>query len=289
MIAPPVSGPIEQARLAVRRAAVRRQLKALAGGKRHVASIDLNERGVDVASMTDALTRHLHEESIEVRRLVWSFQRAGLADAALDGLSSRSAAERRSSARLVGALRVESAVGPLAALLGASDRSVSDAAARALGRIGGARSAEALLSAVQRHGMRRTLIGELAHAAPDLFLEVRLGEPQRPGLMPAIALAAGLRRRRTAARPLMVLAVHGNRRERVISCRALGWLRTGSALGVLVGALEDPEWKVRASAAKALGVFRMQVAAPALEARLDDSHPRVRGAAQMALRRLEAR
>ena len=60
----------------------------------------------------------------------------------------------------------------LAPLLESKDRAVADAAARALGRIGGAQSARVLLMAIQRAGLRRTLIGELARAAPDLFLEV---------------------------------------------------------------------------------------------------------------------
>ncbi len=111
-------------------------------------------------------------------------------------------------------------------------------------------------------------------------------ESQRPAVAPAAAIAAGLRRRHTATRPLLALLLHGNRRERAISCRSLGWIGSGSAASVLIGPLEDPDWKVRMSAAKALGALQAEVATPNLERLLGDRNPRVRRAALTTLRRL---
>ena len=111
-------------------------------------------------------------------------------------------------------------------------------------------------------------------------------DPQRPNVVPAAALAAGLRRRHTAIGPLLALLIHGNRKERVISCRSLGWIGAGTATSVLLGALEDVDWKVRMSAAKSLASLGAQLAVPNLERLLDDRNPRVVKAARSALRRL---
>src|SRR5207247_2241985 len=133
------------------------------------------------------------------------------------------------SARIVGALRMYEAVPWVAQLLDSRDRSGSDAAARALGRSGGTGSARALIKAITRKGLNRRLVAELARAAPDLLVESALAEPQPQSVRPALAIAAGLRRRRAAVGPLIALLENGSRRERVISCRALGWIGARNA------------------------------------------------------------
>jgi HEAT repeat protein len=273
----------------MKRAAVRHQLEAVASGKSQKLSLDLEEKSVDLAFALSRMTRRLRPESPQIQRLAWTFYHSGVTDKIIDRLTSSNPIERRKSARIVGALYLERAVSWLAPLVLSRDRSLSDAAARALGRIGGAPSAEALLLAIHRSGLRRTLITELARAAPDLFLEVAVTEsdPRRPTAVPAAALAAGLRRRHTATGPLLALLMHGNRKERVISCRSLGWIGSGSATSVLIGALEDGDWKVRMSAAKALGALRVQLAEPNLERLLGDRNLRVSTAARSALRRLD--
>lgn len=244
--------PLAQATHTIRRGALRRSLVAIAAGKSDDLSIKLDDKTFDAASVVDDVAKPFAIESIELQRLVAAFRNSGAADAVVDGMAAKPAATRRQSARIAGALRLAGAVSWLSPLLASKDRSVCDAAARALGRIGGPRSAQALLLAIQRAGMRRTFIAELARAAPDLFLEVALSEPQRPGVKPAIALAVGLRRRQTAVGPLLALLMHGSRRERAISCRALGWIGSPAAIAPLNTALSDPETKVRVAAAKAL-------------------------------------
>src|SRR5439155_48680 len=168
----------------------------------------------EITKGTDSLTR-----------LVVALHRSGVADAVVAGLAEDDPLQLERCCRILGALRLEPAVPWLAPLLRSEHVAVSDRAARALGRIGGIRSAEALLAATRRAGTRRTLVVALARAAPDLFIETVLSSRRRPGLLGAAALAAGLRRRHTAVGPLLALLDSGTRRHRAISCRALGWMR----------------------------------------------------------------
>jgi HEAT repeat protein len=162
-----------------------------------------------------------------------------------------------------------------------------DAGARALGRIGGASTAEALVAAIQRRGQSRRLISELARSASDLFLESAIEDSEWLVVRPALAVAAGLRRRRTAISPLLGLLERGSRKERVISCRALGWIGAANAVPAIEQLLANHDWKLRMAAAKALGSLRAHVSKPALERLYFDRNPRVRKAAEQAVRRIE--
>ena len=282
-------GVIHQATAGIRRGALRRQLQAVAAGKRATVSIDLEQSGVDVGEAIEEITNRLPMESMPVQRLVFAFKRSGTADRVVERLAAKSPQQRARSARVVGALQLTEAVPWVAALLESRDRAVLDAAARALGKIAGARSATALVLAIQRRGLSRRLVAELARAAPDLFVEVALTEPQRPAVRPALAIAAGLRRRQTAVAPLIGLLEHGSRRERVIACRALGWIGSGTAVPIIKGALVDRDWKIRMSAAKALGALHAQDAKDDLKYLQIDRNARVRKAATQALYRLKPR
>jgi HEAT repeat protein len=274
------------ARVALRRAAVRRQLQAVAAGNSGELAIDLGEPGVDVVAVVDQVVRQWRVDSSQMQRLAWSFERSGVAARAVDGLAASGRAERERSTRFVGAMQMEEVVPWVAPLLGSPDRALSEGAARALGRIGGVRSAEALLVAIQRVGARRVFITELARSAPDLFVEVALGERLQPQVVHAVAIAAGLRRRHTAIAPLLALLARGNRRERVIACRSLGWIGADGVTAALVEALDDREWKVRLSAAKSLGALRCAMALPGLQKLQADNNPRVRKAATYGIRQI---
>jgi HEAT repeat protein len=205
----------------------------------------------------------------------------------IERLSARGVRDRVTAARIIGALRISEATPWLSALLIAHDSSVAEAAARALGRIGGTRSAAALMLAIQRKGMSRRLVSELARSAPDLFIEVALQDRHKPPVRPALAIAAGLRRRHTAVTQLIALVQEGSRRERVIGCRALGWIGARTAIPVIREALGDRDWKIRVAAAKALGALHASSCRPDLEPLLADRNPRVRQSARHALRRME--
>src|SRR5439155_1159206 len=143
---------------AVTKSAVERSLKRdidvqiqFDGSRPEQAAVD----GVDVGEAIEEITNRLPMESMPVQRLVFAFKRSGTADRVVERLAAKSPQQRARSARVVGALQLTEAVSWLAALLGSRDRAVSDAAARALGKIGGARSATALVLAIQRRGLNR--------------------------------------------------------------------------------------------------------------------------------------
>jgi len=280
---------IEQARARIRRAGTRRQIQGVMRGKNRHVKVGLDDHEVDLSLLVSQAARRLADDSIEMQWLQYVFQLSGTAVAALNGLASKSVHTQARSVRMVGALRMEQAVPWVAMLLNSPEPVVADAAARALGRIGGWRSAQALSTAIQRIGPRRTLITALARSAPDLFVEAGLSGGQRPVVLNSMALAAGLRRRHTAVGPLLALLVSGNRHQRVVSCRSLGWIGARTAVPMVTAALADREWRVRVAAAKALGAFRTARSKAEIEALLADRNPRVRRAAQQALRMLEGR
>lgn len=279
-VAPPL-GAFHRARIGLRRTALRRQLQAVAAGKSKQISIDLEDNGA--AAIVEEVTAGLGSDSFALDLLVVAFKDSKAADAVVERMSSRSVRDRVTGARIAGALRIYETVPWLSPLLVAQEPAVADAAARALGKIGGSSSASALLFAIRRRGPNRRLISELARGAPDLFVESALDERQKPTVRPALAVAAGLRRRHTAISHLAALVQRGSRRERVISCRALGWIGATTTIPLIRDALDDRDWKTRLSAAKALGALRASSCRRELEHLHDDRNPRVRKAAKQAL------
>ena len=242
---------VDEARDRLHRITLTRQLNAAASGQTEALLIDPMKSDTD-ADVLERVASAFDPDSLTLARLQTVMDRAGVTAALLDGLASTNASRVRRSARLAGALCLDAAVDRLATLLLSDHKTIADVSARALGRIRGVRSAEALLRAIQRLGMRRRLVAELARAAPDLYLEVALGNRRRPAVVSAAALAAGLRRRKAAIRPLGAVLATGTRRQRVISCHALGWIGGDSASALLTVALGDREQRVRLAASRAL-------------------------------------
>ena len=281
--------PLEPTRLAIRRALVRRHLRAVAAGSDQTLRIDLHDGDVDSAALLVELVRPLDPDSDAFRRLRSAMRRSGAADAVIDGLASRESIIRARSARIAGALRMEEVVPWLAPLLWSKASAVRESAARALARIGGLRSADALVAALQQLGPKPSLIVALARAAPDLYLEGVLGGSQGRAVQPSAAMAAGLRGHRTATAALILQLRSGGRRARAASCRALGWLRAPAGVPELTLALEHRDWRIRMSAAKALGAIPSYRPGPQLRGCLEDRNPRVRRSARDALRRVDGR
>ncbi|HWO44637.1 MAG TPA: HEAT repeat domain-containing protein [Methylomirabilota bacterium] len=280
--------PLEP-RLAIRRALVRRHLHAAVAGKSDNLKIDLHDGEVNSAALLVDLIAPLDPESISFRHIASAIKRSGSADTVIDGLGSRDPIVAARSARIAGAMRMEQVVPWLTPLLWSRWPRVRDSATRALSKIGGVRSADALLMAIQRIGPRPSLIVALARAAPDLYLEAVLGGSQLRAAHPAVATAAGLRGRRTAIAALILQLRTGSRRARKASSRALGWLGAPAGIAELTIALEQRDWWVRMSAAKALGAIPAYQPGPSLRACLADRNPRVRRSAQDAIRRLGRR
>jgi len=277
---------IERTRIALRTSAVRHQLQAVAAGKSDSLAVNLDGAALDLAALVNQVTAGQPLGSLAHLRLAATFQRSGITDIVIDQLGAPEAYWRTRSAQLSGTLGLEHAVNWISPLLSAKEPAVRDSAARALGRIGGTRSAEALLRAIRREGLRRTLLVELARAAPDLFLEAALCQTNRNRARTAVAIAAGLRGRRAAVAPLLALLASGSRRERAASCRALGWLKAEIAVPAVAESLADTDWRVRMSAAKALARLGGDTCAVMLEPLRTDPNMRVRKTVLFAMRRL---
>jgi HEAT repeat protein len=151
------------------------------------------------------------------------------------------------------------ALGPLVAALhdvnGA--RYLPLAAAVALGQLGTAGAAEALVAVLDGPS-------EIYSSAPYFALR-EIGAPALPALQRALETGSDLQRGRAAY--------------------LLGWLREPKAFEVLIGALRDPYAPVRLEAAGALGALGDARAAPALLPLLADTSADVRAAAAYALGR----
>src|SRR5207247_1817700 len=170
--APP--GRMEQARAGMRRAALKRQVEAVAAGSGDRLPIDLEDGAFDVATVVAEVAWPLQPQSASLTRLVVALHRSGVADAVVAGLAEEDPLQLERCCRILGALRLEPAVPWLAPLLRSEHVAVSDRAARALGRLGGIRSAEALLAATRRAGTRRPLVA--AKALGELHAQAQFKE-----------------------------------------------------------------------------------------------------------------
>ena len=186
-------------------------------------------------------------------RVTRVISRAGLGAELLDSLVSPDAATRAAAAELCGALRMADAVAWLADLLDDPDDKVRIAAARALGRTGGRRAVDALMSAVDRFPASRLAV-DLARAASDLDLDGLLRMGGSAGTTVVVALACGLRG--DALRFPRLVALARDRKSpsdaRAAACRALGMIGDRAAAGVLRNLTSDPDSAVSEAATRGL-------------------------------------
>lgn len=269
---------------AIDRAAFRTRVRGVAAGHNQDQAIHLGSAPDESTSIIAAECRFLRVGAPSLQRLVVALERSGELDQVLDGLGSRDRVLQLRSIRLAGALRLEAAVPWLETSLANRYPRQRAAAARALGRIAGVRAADALVRGLLwRRGSTARLGIELARASPDLYLEARVADPTLRRIRASVALALGLRRRRSGLPALLELLEAGNRTERAVSARAIGWIRAEDAGAALVYALGDPDWQVRNAATKALGPLT-GVTESELSFGLADRNPRVRRTAGDALR-----
>ncbi len=280
---------LQPARLAIRRTKIRRHIRSVVAGNSTVLNLDLSDKELDSAALLVEEAARLDVNSSPFARLASSMKQAGLADAVIDGLSSRDPVLTTRCLHVAGTMHMESLVMWIGPLLWSREPSVRSAAARALGRIGGWRAADALVVAIQRLGPRPVLIIAMARAAPDMYLEGILRSRRRRGVHPAVAIAAGIRRRRTATFVLIAQMAGGTRQMRVACCRALGWIGAPVGVEALCTALGECDWRVRVAAAKALGSISTYRPGTLLRMCLTDRNPRIRHAARDAMRRLSRR
>jgi HEAT repeat protein len=271
--------------VALKKSKLSRNVRAVATGTASTVHVDLGDADLDPGSVFLGVTRSLPSGSPTLVRLVGALRSAGTVDRLLDGLADDDTRRRQRCAHLAGALRLDSAVPWLGMHLNASERPVRRTAARALGRIGGARSADLLLAALRTRRLPPSrLVIELSRAAPDLYLESCMRLPQNAAVRAQLAAAVGLRGHRSGLEALRLLAAEGTERERATACRSLGLIANPEPGPEFRSALTHRSWRVRRAAARALGEIGDRSWLPELQETLYDPHPSTRYAAARALR-----
>ena len=247
-----------RSRLAAR---VDRVLTAALEGDEHVAlNIKASELLADAGPVASAVTALLQRAGPGVViqwRVAQALKPAGLGSELLNALADRDPNVRIAAATLCGAFRLSDSLPWLADMLGDSRPRVWEAAARALGRLGGRRAVDALMSAADRVPQHRLAI-ELAHAASDMDIEALMREPESVQTAVITVLACGLRHDSLRVRPLAAIA-HDRRwptRVRVAACRALAMVGTPAAEDGLSGLTGEPDAALRSALVKAQRRFR---------------------------------
>lgn len=243
---------IGTAREALQRAAVQRLIRSAAESDGESVAIDVDQIG---AEGVDFLCRMAGDFSIgdaRARRLELALMRTGSTDRIVGRLAASNASLQVQSLRVIGALRIDSATAWVIPMLDADALAVREAAARALGRIGGSSCAAALLRTIQTRGANRIVVTELARCAPDQFLEATIKDSSAQGVKLAAIIATGLRGSRAAIAPLAALLANGSTLERISACRALSWIGSAAAIAAVSAAQSDVQPAVRAAAGKAL-------------------------------------
>lgn len=185
------------------------------------------------------------------RNLALMASRGRLAQA-LAQLRNDSHAAIRSRAVLITArLAPADAIDGITPLL--ADRATVTAALRALGILATPAAARALIDALPLVGSRDRVLDRLAHPwAADTVADALACE-QDPELRPFLIEAAGLSGARRAVPDLERALASDVTESRVRAARALG--RLGVGVGLLLTALDDEEWAVRAQAAAAIALI----------------------------------
>jgi hypothetical protein len=186
-------------------------------------------------------------------RITEVFRRSGRTDDLLNSLVSPDPGTRAAAARLCGAMRMTQSVAWVEDLLRDPDPTVRDSAIRALGQMGGRRSVEALMAALDRIPLHRLAI-TLAQAATDIDIEALMRQPASEKAAVVTVLACGLRRDALRVPPLLGIA-HDKRwptQVRIAACHSLGMIGDPSAIGSLdVLAEKDPDPGLKKAAARA--------------------------------------
>ena len=190
-------------------------------------------------------------------RVTRAIRKAGIDSQLLDALASTDPATRSGAAKLCGALRLADAVPWLSDLLQDAEPTVRDAAATALGRTGGRRAVDALMTAVDRFPAQR-LAADIARGASDIDLDGLLRSVSTPQAGVVVALACGLRADVLRFPRLVAIARDPNTavEVRAAACRALGMIGDRAAAGVLRNLSTDANPVIAEAATHALRRYR---------------------------------
>ncbi|HEV2033982.1 MAG TPA: HEAT repeat domain-containing protein [Candidatus Dormibacteraeota bacterium] len=242
-----------RSRLAAR---VDRVLEAALAGEPHAAlnatASELLAEPVPVATVIQAAFDRAQPTLTEHLRLTQPFRSTGLDTELVNALASPNPRVRIAAARLCGALRLSDAVPWLGDMMEDSNPKVREAGIRALGRSGGHRAVDVLMTAVDRVPQHRLAI-ELSRAASDLDIEALMRKPASVQAAIVTVLACGLRRDRLRLGALLGIA-HDRRwpaTVRVAACKALAMIGDPATEVGLRDLTGEPDASVQEAAIKA--------------------------------------
>lgn len=231
-------------------------LEAALAGEAHVtlnaaASELLAEPGPVATVIQDAFDR-AEPTLTEHLRLTKPFRSTGLDMELVNALASPNPRVRIAAARLCGALHLTDAVPWLGDMMEDSNPKVREAGIRALGRAGGHRAVDVLMTAVDRIPQHRLAI-ELSRAASDLDVEALMRKPASVKAAIVTVLACGLRKDRLRLGSLLGIA-HDRRwpaTVRVAACKALAMIGDPATEVGLRDLSGEPDASVQEAAIKA--------------------------------------
>ena len=185
-------------------------------------------------------------------RLTQPFRQSKVSDELVNSLVSPNPLTRAAAAQLCGALRLTESVLWIDDMIRDKNPKVRDSAIRALGRMGGRRAVESLMTSIDRIAMHRLAI-TLAQAATDLDIELLMRQPASEKAAVVTVLACGLRRDHLRIPPLLGIA-HNSRwpkAVRLAACLSLGMI--GGKGAADLGALSDldPDADIKKAATRA--------------------------------------
>jgi HEAT repeat protein len=180
-------------------------------------------------------------------------QETGLIDCLRARLASADAITRGRAAQLVAALSSAEPALELEPLLEDEDADVRLAAARAIGELETREADRVLIRALGRDAIEPDrLLEQLARPGAVRELVLASYRPESAPIRGLLAEALGLTRSLLAIATLASLVRVGSDEERLRACRALGRIGRPDVVPLLLEALADDTWPVRAQAARGL-------------------------------------
>jgi HEAT repeat protein len=236
---------------------VERVLNAVLAGEEKVAlnvsATDLLAESGPVCDVIDSAFAQANPGLAGQWRLTEPFRRSKVSEELLNALVHPNPVTRGAAAQLCGALHLSESILWIEDMIQDKNPKVRDAGIRALGRMGGPRAVESLMTSIDRIAMHRVAI-TLAQTATDLDIEALMRHPASEKAAVVTVLACGLRRDHLRVPPLLGIA-HDSRwpkAVRLAACLSLGMIggKGAADLGALADLDRDPDIKKAASRAK---------------------------------------
>ena len=185
-------------------------------------------------------------------RLTQPFRESKMSEELMNSLVSPNPLTRAAAAQLCGALRLTESVLWIEDMLRDKNPKVRDSAIRALGRMGGRRAVESLMTSIDMIAIHRMAI-TLAQAATDMDIELLMRQPASEKAAVVTVLACGLRRDHLRVPPLLGIA-HNSRwpkAVRLAACLSLGMIGGKGAADLGALADLDPDADIKKAATRA--------------------------------------